>query len=599
MRRLLLVVLWVLLAAPVARGETFERAAVAADHPLASEAGAEMLRRGGNAVDAAVASAFALSVVTPYASGIGGGGFMLIALPDDPRTEAEGDALRLAIDFRETAPAATDPEAIAETHPSAVRDGGLAVATPGAVAGLLSALERFGTLDRATVLAPAIAYAEDGFEVSKDYAGTARDLRRWYRGNIERQETYSFVWTELIGEGEIEAGARLRNPAKARALRLIAEEGAGAFYKGEIGERIVAAVQRDGGTLTMADLAAYEPVDREPLVGTFSGRTVLTMPPPSSGGVATVQILGLLERYAGGRLINLRELEHNSVAWMHALSEAFKHAFADRNAFLGDADHADVPWETLITEAHLDRLAARTSDERAMRAAEYGMPGASAAPGNDDAGTSHVSVVDSSGGAAAATLTINTAFGSKLAAPEFGFVLNNQMDDFTTRPGRANAFGLRQSEANAPAAGKRPLSSMSPTIVLSADGEVELVTGASGGPRIITATAQSILNALVFDMSAEEAVVAPRVHDQLWPPALYMEPEWDLSMGVDPEDVAAVQKWMRTSKRNERMRFELTGMGHSLRRMEEVGAVQLIKRTEGGWQAASDPRKGGAPAGLD
>ena len=569
-------------------------AAVAADHAAASEAGAEMLRRGGNAVDAAVASALALSVVTPYASGIGGGGFMVIALPDDPRTPAEGDALRLAIDFRETAPAAPDAAALREAHASAVRHGGLAVATPGAIAGLISAHDRFGALDRAAVFAPAIRLAEDGFTVTPDYASAVREIRAWYRANVERADRYGWVWNELAGRGELAAGSRLQNPAKARALRLIAENGADAFYRGEIAEAVVAAVGADGGALTAADLAGYEPVDRAPLTGSFHGRTLLVMPPSSSGGVATLQILGLLERYAGSRLIGLDELEHNSAPYMHALSEAFKHAFADRNALMGDADHADVPWRELLETAYLDRLAERTSDERTRRPNEYGRAGAAAA--SDDDGTSHVSVVDSSGGAVAMTLTINTDFGSRVAVEPFGFVLNNQMDDFTTRPGRANAFGLRQGEANAPAPGKRPLSSMSPTIVLSPDGEVEMVVGASGGPRIITATVQAILNTLIFKMPAAEAVAAPRVHDQLWPPSLHLEPEWDLTSNMPADDVEALQRWMRNTKRNERLRFELTGMGHPLRRIEEVGAVQLIRRTDAGWEAASDPRRGGEPA---
>lgn len=577
----------------------FRGGAAAADHPLASEAGAEMLRNGGNAVDAAVASAFALSVVTPYASGIGGGGFLLVALPDDPRTPAAGDAVRTAFDFRETAPAGMTADFFTERAAETARDGGLSVATPGAVAGLLRAHERFGALDRAAVLAPAIRLAEEGFVVSEDYAETAADLRGWFRANPEREQAYAALWTGFLGAGELSAGERLTNPRQAEALRLIAKEGAAAFYSGPIAEAIVETVQRSGGILTADDLAAYRVIEREPIIGEFRGRTVMAMPPPSSGGVATLQILGLIERYGAGEAVDLSAFEHNSVPYMHALAEAFKHAFADRNAMMGDADHADVPWRGLLDAAYLDQLAALTSSTSARRPDMYGGLGLAKAAIPDDAGTSHISVIDADGGAVAATLTVNTDFGSKLVVEGFGIVLNNQIDDFTTHSGRPNAFGLIQSAANAPGPGKRPVSSMAPTILFDADGAAELVVGASGGPRIISATVQAILNALVFKMTAEASVSVPRVHDQLWPPSLQLEPEWDLSTTVNPDDVEAVQRWMRTSRRNERMRFELTGLGHSLRRIEEVGAVQMVRRTPDGLDAASDPRKGGTPAGIE
>ncbi len=266
---------------------------------------------------------------------------------------------------------------------------------------------------------------------------------------------------------------------------------------------------------------------------------------------------------------------------------------------MGDADFADVPWREMITDERLDALAARIFVGQTRKPNEYGTAGMLADPLPDDAGTSHISIIDGAGNAVACTLTVNTEFGSKVVVDGFGFILNNELDDFTTRKGRPNAFNLKQSDANAPAPGKRPLSSMSPTIVLSADGEVELVAGASGGPRIITATVQSILNALVFDMNAAEAVASPRIHDQLWPPALYLETEWDIGGQVDPDDVVALQKWMKDSKRNQQIRFDLTGIGHSLRRMEEIGAAQVVKRTDAGLEAGSDPRKGGEPAGVE
>ncbi len=586
-----------LLFVPGARAAVYTGGAVASDHPLAAEAGAEILRAGGNAVDAAVASAFVLSVVEPYACGIGGGGFMVLHLPDDPRTDAPGDALRLAIDFRETAPAAVTPDYFEGQGAEASRFGGKAVAVPSMVAGLLSAHERFGALDRASVLAPAIRAATDGFPASADYVRTVGELRRTFRLSKEKQEAYAYVWDTLMAKGELEEGALLTNPEQGALLTRIAQDGPSAFYEGETADAIVAAIAAAGGELTLEDLRSYRPVDRAPIVGSFAGREVVVMPPPSSGGVATLEILGILERYARDNDTTLGEFEHNTVPWMHALAEAFKHAFADRNAYLGDADFADVPWQGLLESEYLDTLASRIFTAQTRKPNEYGRPGAEAEPFPDDAGTSHLSVIDASGAAVACTLTINTSFGSLVDVS--GFVLNNQMDDFTARRGRPNAFNLKQSEANAPAAGKRPVSSMSPTIVFTPEGEVELIVGASGGPRIITATVQAILNAVTFDMSAEDAVTSPRVHDQLWPLALYMEPEWDLGGQMDPDDVVALQKWMKTNKRNERMRFDLTGIGHSLRRMEHVGAVQLIKRVEGGYEAAGDPRKGGGGAGVE
>jgi len=583
-----------------ASAETFSKAAVATEHPAASKAGAQMLEQGGNAVDAAVAAAFTLSVVSPYASGIGGGGFLVVTLPDDPRTDEPNDALRYALDFRETAPAAVGAEFYTGKPSTASREGALAVATPGAVAGLLKAHAELGALDRAAVLAPAIRAAEEGFHASADYAEKAEELASWFRAVPDRKETHTALFTDFIAEGSLEQGDTVKNPAQARALKLIAEEGPDAFYKGDIAAAIVAAIDANEGVLSAKDLERYAPAEREPLVSAFQGRTVVTMPPPSSGGVALLQTFALLERYEDDAGRTIADLGHNSINWIHALAEAFKHAFADRNATMGDPDHANVAWRELLDPDYLDTLASRTNPESALRPDAYGAPGVENAPLPDDAGTSHVSAADAAGGAASLTITINTAFGSKLLVEEYGFFLNSEMDDFTTRKGRPNAFGLKQSDANAPAPGKRPVSSMTPVILLDANGAPEVVAGASGGPRIITATAQAVLAAVVKDMTAQEAVDAPRLHHQLWPPSLCLEPEWDLSQSINPDDAEAVARWLQKNKRNERLRFQLTGMGHSLRRMVEIGAVQLLKRTDDGWDAAADPRKaGGAPAGVN
>jgi len=570
---------------------------VAADHPLASQAGLAMLEQGGNAVDAAVAAAFALSVVRPYSCGIGGGGFLLIRLPDDPRTAARGDVVEAAIDHRETAPAAVGPDFFEQLDDAeASRSSGAAVGVPGTVAGLLYALERYGTLDRKTVLAPAIRLAEQGWEADANHVEVAREVAEWFEEHPERKAQAPLLWRTLMQEGRVQVGDRLRNPAQARALRLIARMGAKAFYEGPIAQAIVEQVRAAGGVMTLDDLRSYEVRELEPLVGRFQGRRVLTFPPPSSGGVATLETLGLLERFAGKLGAPLASLDPHSAAYIHALAEACKHAFADRARFLGDG--ARVDW--LLDAGRLDELAGRFDPQRTHKPSAYG----STAPPPDDAGTSHLSVVDQWGGAVACTQTINLSYGSKITVEAFGFALNNEMDDFTTRAGRANAFGLVQSEANLPAPGKRPLSSMSPTIVLQQDPSagaerVELVAGASGGPRIITGTLQALLNAMVFGMTAQEAVGAPRVHHQWLPNFLQLEPAFDPDAGAPQGEasVGALQGFMTRVQRLAQLRSELEAKGHRLATRATVGVVQLVRCEEAGCEGASDPRKGGAPAG--
>jgi gamma-glutamyltranspeptidase/glutathione hydrolase len=487
-------------AAAPAQTHIFQREAVAAAHPLASEAGAEILASGGNAVDAAVATSFALAVVRPQSCGIGGGGFMVIHLPPDQAREGgERGAVQVALDYREAAPAAIEPHFFAELPDDASTRGATAAGVPGTVAGLLHALEHYGTMDRAQVMAPAIRLAHDGFEADEHYIRAARGLTPQFEGSALWQERFTFVWTFHLRGGEIQQGDLITNPALARCLELIARQGAAAFYEGEIAGAVIRAVERDGGPMTRDDLAAYRPRQLEPLRCAFAGHHFLAMPPPSSGGVAMAQALGILER-AG--YLELPDPPH-SARRAHLLAEALKHAFADRAEWLGGDD---PPIDRLLSDAYLDQLAARI-DLRATGAPESYGSRDPAAPGPfpEDGGTSHLSVVDRWGGAVACTETVNLTFGSLLAVPEFGFILNNEMDDFTTRPGEANAFGLRQSDRNLPAPGKRPLSSMSPTIALK-DGEVVAVAGAAGGPRIITATLQALLNSLVFGMDAGKAL---------------------------------------------------------------------------------------------
>jgi gamma-glutamyltranspeptidase/glutathione hydrolase len=559
---------------PAPWSRAFERGAVAADHAIASEAGAEMLRRGGNAVDAAVAASFALSVVRPFSCGIGGGGFMVIVL----RSAEGAPARRVALNYREMAPAAVGPDFFQkDSDPDASKFGGKACAVPGTVAGLLYALERYGTLDPRAVLAPAIAAAEKGFTVDKAYAGAAKEIAANLAKHPEWKERFTFVWERFLRRGEVKAGDLIRLPEQAEALRLIARDGAEAFYRGPIARAIAASVARDGGPMTLQDLAGYRLVETSPLETSFLGRTVLTMPPPSSGGLAMAQLFGLLElldvkRFAG-------EAEPPG-AYVHLVTECFKHAFADRAAWLGDPQFVPggVPVSRLTSDVYLRELAGRFDPSRTQAPGAYGSRPENAAPARD-AGTSHLCAVDDRGNAVACTETINLEFGSLLAVDGFGFCLNNEMDDFTTRRGAANAFGLIQSERNLPQPGKRPLSSMSPTIVLGTDGRPALVAGASGGPRIITATTLTLLNAMLLRTDAGAAVQHGRFHHQWMPDKLLLEPALE---GQSPA-----------------LKGELEARGHVVETDRNRATVQLLLRVRNpnGWNAACDPRKGGIPAG--
>jgi len=542
----------------------YEHAAVAADHRIASEAGVEMLKLGGNAVDAAVATSFCLSVVRPYSCGIGGGGFMLIYIPGDDENEPKS----IAINYRETAAAAVGPDYYVRLDDSsASRDGVHAVGVPGSVAGLLWALDHYGTLARNVVLAPAIRVAELGFAADADHVGLAKDLRKRLAAKPELSESIAYIWRQLYRDGEVKVGDTINNPAQARALRLIALQGADAFYCGEITDAIVSTMQASGGPITKEDLASYSVRVVEPLRGKFRGLDVLSMPPPSSGGVAMQQIFGLLERHAQ----QINDATHNSPPYVHLIVETMKHAFADRAEWLADADFVDIPIERLLSRDYLDRRSDLISMQRTKSPQAYG----STTAGVEDGGTSHFSVIDANGMAVACTETINLSFGSLVIVPGFGFALNNQMDDFTTIPGEPNAFGLRQSDRNLPEPDKRPLSSMSPTILLD-DGRVILIAGASGGPRIITATTQCILNCVLFDMTPKQAVGAARFHHQWMPNVLQLESDWP-----DPSVPSALEQ-----------------LGHDCSELGSVGVVQLIRVTADGIHAASDPRKGGAPAGY-
>ena len=481
----------------------------------ATRAGVTLLQAGGNAVDAAVATAFAVGVTQPFSTGIGGGGFILI------RTAA-GEVV--AIDGRETAPAAATADMYIREgvdERASVR-GPLAVGTPGLVAGLAMALELYGTKTLSECMQPAIALAETGFEVSAYNVRLMEFMRR--RLPAERFPETARIQFPKASE-TTRAGWRLVQKDLAKSLSLIAEEGPSAFYEGPIAQAIAREMERRGGLVNAVDLASYKPVRREVVTGSYRGLSIHSFPPPSSGGVLLVQMLNVLEGYD-----DLAERGAGSSASLHVIAEAMKLAFADRAFFLGDPDFVEMPIDTLVSKDYAARQRARINPPWFRRAPWNWFRGEMAirvkAPGIpvEDHGTTHLSVTDRFGNAVAITKTINTPYGSGITARGTGILLNNEMDDFAKAIGVPNSYGLVDTRgANLVAPGKRPLSSMTPTIV-EKDGKVFLVTGSPGGSRIISATLLSILNVVDYEMNVKQAVAAPRFHHQWEPDKIVVEP---------------------------------------------------------------------------
>jgi gamma-glutamyltranspeptidase / glutathione hydrolase len=540
--------------------------AVAADHILASRAGVEILQSSGNVVDAAVATGFALSVLRPGSAGLGGGGFMVI-------WDAEqGKAVTL--DFRERAPgAATRDMFIAPgqdgTAPSS-RYGGLAVGVPGQVAGLSYALKHYGTMALADVIAPARRLAEVGVPLDEHEVAGRKRIAAIFREEPALQEKYTVLWRDYLLEGNLAVGTIVRSP-QAVALKALAEDGPEAFYTGRIARALAECVAQHGGILSREDLAEMDVVTRQPISADYGETRILSMPPPSSGGVAMVETLNIMAAFEKKGLdTTFQQLGHNTPAYLHLLTESFKYAFADRGTYLGDADFHDVPVNRLTSKAHAERVATQISLKKTNAPEHYG-----AATAPDDSGTTHYSVIDGQGNAVACTETINTAFGSWVVDPEFGIILNNEMDDFTARPGEPNAFGLIQSKANTVAPRHKPLSSMTPTIVVRDDKAV-MALGGSGGPRIITSTVQVLLNLWQFEMTPEEAVSAPRIHHQWLPDVLYMES----GVANTPVQDALVDK------------------GHKTVQRDNLASCQVVIASDGVLLGKSDARKHGEAAGY-
>ncbi|RJP77487.1 MAG: gamma-glutamyltransferase [Candidatus Zixiibacteriota bacterium] len=484
---------------------------VVSAHPLASQAGLDILQAGGNAVDAAVATAFALGVVEGYSSGIGGGSFTLVHLANRWET--------VVVDGREEAPGAATADmyvdkATGQVNPELSQVGVLAGAVPGHVAALALLLDRYGTMTLGQVIEPSIVLADSGFELSQTYAR----ILAFHADKLKRFPS-SFDIFFHPDSTPLGLGERLVQHDLAETYRQLADEGETAFYQGAIADQIAAALQADHGLITKKDLEAYRPRIRRPVLGSYRGYTIYSMPPPSSGGVHLIQMLNLLERY------DLRYLGHNSSESIHLLAEVMKRAFADRAVYMGDPGFTDVPVTGLLAKPYADSLARSINRFRAGRISgpgdpkPYMVPTGSAARGQH---TTHLSVMDRWGNLVAMTATINTGFGSGYVIPGTGILLNNEMDDFSAQPGVENYFGLVGGDANAIAPGKRPLSSMTPTLVFY-QGRPFMVLGSPGGPRIITAVLQTLLNVIDHGMDVQAAVDAPRIHHQWKPDRIYLE----------------------------------------------------------------------------
>ena len=532
----------------------------------ASKVGATVLRQGGNAIDAAVAVGYALAVTHQCCGNIGGGGFMVIHLADGRDT---------FINFRERAPLAASADMYLDAHGNAIADksinGYLAVGTPGTVLGLETAREQYGTWNREALIAPAIHLAEEGFTLTRG------DVDVFAEGN-EAFRTQPNVARVFLRDGApLQPGEHLVQKDLARTLRAISESGAQAFYRGAIAEAVVAASRANGGLLSLDDFASYTVTESKPLTCSYRGYTVLSAPPPSSGGVTLCEMLRILEGYP------LHALGYHSSESLHALTEAMRYGYRDRNTYLGDPAFVDNPIDRLLSDAHLKEIRAQIRPHRA------GVSRVSDGLGTavEHAQTTHYSIADRAGNAVSVTYTINDSFGAKVIAGDTGFFLNDEMDDFTAKPGAPNLYGLIQGKANAIAPGKRPLSSMTPTILIK-DGHPVLVVGTPGGSRITTTVLQVIVNVIDYGMSLQQAVDAPRVHHLWLPDTLAAEP-----FALSEDTVVAL-----TRMGYHVVPLEQWGAGNAVEAIgiagRDAAASELKFPRAGTFYGASDPR---APAG--
>ena len=523
---------------------------VVTSHYLATDEALKVLEQGGNAVDAAVTTAFALAVTQPRSGNIGGGGFMLIS--SEQRDEV------VAIDYREKAPALASRDMFLATDGSAdealSRYSHKSAGVPGTVAGLALALERYGTISLAQALAPAIRLAEEGFIIPARFSDGINDAA----DKLRQHESSRKIFFKPDGSS-YEPGERFIQKDLAATLKRIAEQGVNGFYQGTTADLIVAEMQRGGGLITHEDLKNYQPALRQPVHGNYRGYDIYSMSPPSSGGAHIVQILNILEGFP------IASTGHNSALTIHLMAEAMTRAYADRSKYLGDSDFVQVPIKGLTSKTYAEQLRGEIKQEQATASATL-LPGNPAPYESND--TTHFSIVDKFGNAVSNTYTINFSYGSHIVVDGAGFLLNNEMDDFSAKPGVANAYGLIGGEANRIEPNKRMLSSMSPTIVKK-DGKNFLVTGSPGGSRIITTTLQVLMNVIDHRLNIQAAVSAPRVHHQWLPDEIRIEE------GISPDTIRLLEQ-----------------LGHTVVRKDAMGASQSIMvGGDGRLYGGADPRR--------
>lgn len=524
-----------------------EHGMVASEHEIASQVGLDILKRGGNAVDAAVAVGFALAVVLPHAGNLGGGGFLVL---HDVKS-----GQNIALDFREMAPRHASRNMFLDENGNIIAGKSLyshdAIGVPGTVAGLEYALKKWGSLPLSEVISPAIQLAEHGIPVSHSLAkmlnAVQEKLGKW-------PSSRAIFFQE---DRPLRYGERLVQQDLAHSLRLISQQGSPVFYRGEIGDKIIAQIQHHQGLMQKNDLRAYKVIERQPVMGNYKGYQIVTMPPPSSGGVHLVQILNIVEQFP------LQQWGANSAQTLHYLTESMKLAYADRSQYLGDSDFVHVPVKGLSSKRYAQTLAKRIS-------AEHATPSSHIRPANplpyESDQTTHYSVVDQHGNAVSVTYTLNFNFGSGIVAAGTGILLNNEMDDFSAKNGEPNAFGLIGGDANAIAPHKRPLSSMTPTIVLK-DQKAWLVTGSPGGSRIISTVLQTLINTIDFQMNPAEAAAAPRIHHQWLPDEIRVE------KGISADTIELLKQ-----------------KGHKIMQKSTMGRTQTIQILPDGIYGYSDPR---------
>ena len=525
---------------------------VSSQRMLSSQIGAEILSQGGNAVDAAVATGIALAVTLPRAGNLGGGGFMLVHMANSDQT--------IAIDYREMAPKAAHRDMYLDENGDVdnkkARFSHASIGVPGTVAGLAHALEKYGTMSWKQVLAPAIKLAEEGILVSYDTSESFKSRQKLLTANEATAQTF-FKKNGV----PYEAGEVLIQSDLAKTLKHLAEHGPEEFYQGKIAELIAEDMEKHDGLITLEDLANYKVVEREVVRTTYRGYEVVSMPPTSSGGVHVAQMLNILEQYP------VKENGSGSAQNIHLLAESMKLAYADRSEYLGDPDHVDVPIKGLTSKVYAQELAAKISLNKALPSSKI-KPGKPAPYESPE--TTHFSVMDKFGNAVANTYTLNFSYGSGIVIPGTGIIMNNVMDDFSSKPGVPNGFGLIGGEANSIQPTKRPLSTMTPTMILK-DGEPFVVLGSPGGSRIITTVLQVVMNIIDHDMNIAEAVHAPRIHHQWLPDQLELEP------GFSPDTVKILELY-----------------GQNVKAGRAMGSVQTIMHKNGYFYGISDPRRPGA-----